>query len=231
MDASLISVLLGAAGIGLFGSLHCAGMCGPLVLSLPQDQTSVFRSLAGHLLYHAGRVSTYIVFGVAAGFAGQAIVFGGFQKWVSILTGGAMMLFALQTIAGFNLLGKAGSMGTPGLSLVSKWFKHFYSRSRFMAGAVNGLLPCGFVYVGVAGSLNQLEVSHAALYMAAFGAGTIPLMIAVGMSPRLIPGQVRLKFAKSLPYGALALGVLFVLRGMELNIPFVSPVLRVMSCH
>jgi sulfite exporter TauE/SafE len=231
MDETLMMMALGAGAIGLFGSLHCAGMCGPLVLALPHTEQTPLKAFSGHLIYHLGRVSTYIVFGIAAGLAGKAIVFAGFQKWVSILTGVAIILFALQTVTGFSPLGKAGAAGTPGLKFVSRWFKHFYARSRFMAGAVNGLLPCGFVYVGVAGALNQPDITGSAVYMASFGAGTIPMMMLVGLSPRLIPAKIRLRLAGALPYCAILLGVLFVLRGMELNIPFISPVIKVMCCH
>lgn len=230
MDTSLNPFIF-ALIVGFFGSWHCAGMCGPLVLSLPHGNTTLGKDAIGQLVYHLGRVAVYMVFGAAAGLFGQALVFASLQKWVSLLTGFAIVFFAAQSISGFSLTRRSGKSTSAINTRIAGWFKQWYGRSRFMAGAINGLLPCGFVYVGVAGALNQFTIPDSALYMAAFGAGTIPMMLLIGLSPRLIPGQTRLRMARFIPYGALVLGFLFILRGMELNIPFLSPVLKAMSCH
>jgi hypothetical protein len=101
--------------------------------------------------------------------------------------------------------------------------------SLWTLGLVNGLLPCGLVYVACAGATATGSVPGGALYMALFGLGTIPLMLAISLSGRLVPFAWRLKLARVIPVSVLLLALLLILRGMSLGIPYLSPDLAVAS--
>jgi len=90
-------------------------------------------------------------------------------------------------------------------------------------GLFNGLLPCGLVYVACAGATATGDLFSGALYMLAFGAGTVPMMLAISLSGKLVPFTLRSKLLKAVPLAVFILGSLLILRGMSLGIPYVSP--------
>lgn len=105
-----------------------------------------------------------------------------------------------------------------------------------MLGTANGLLPCGMVYVAIAGALTFTNVLHSTLFMVGFGAGTLPAMMAISYFGQFIKLSVRNQFRKALPVFATIIGILLILRGLNLGIPFISPVLPgahngAISCH
>lgn len=225
---------LGAAILlGLLGSLHCAGMCGPLALALPQAGHSRLAYLGGRLAYNLGRVVTYCLMGVVFGLIGRTLVLAGIQRWVSIGLGVALL-------AGLVASRKLALWG-PVIQLVQKlktgmgaMLKQRTVRALGLLGLLNGLLPCGLVYVAAAGATATGSVSGAVEYMAVFGLGTVPMMLAISLSGRLVPFSLRLKLLKAVPAAVALLAVLLILRGMELGIPYVSPVLSAANpscCH
>src|SRR5450756_1616922 len=165
-----------AFALGLLGSLHCAAMCGPLMLALPVPPGGPARFITGRILYQAGRVATYCLLGVVAGLAGKSIFLGGMQRWLSIALGVAIL-------GGF-LVSKKVSLSAPAVRLVAR-LKAAMSlqlqrrgfRSLVLLGMLNGLLPCGLVYVAMAGALSRSTVLDGVFYMAAFGLGTLPTML------------------------------------------------------
>ena len=92
-----------------------------------------------------------------------------------------------------------------------------------LLGLLNGLLPCGLVYVAGAGATATGDLFQGALYMLAFGIGTVPMMLAISLSKRLVPFSLRMKLLKAVPVAVFLLASLLILRGMELGVPYVSP--------
>lgn len=221
--------------LGVAGSLHCAGMCGPLALALPAPSRGVPAYLAGRLAYNAGRVLTYCLLGVVFGLVGQVFSLAGFQQGMSIALGVALL---------------AGLMVSPKLA---RWFplvRTVEALKRRMSGLLrqrslvalgvlgllNGLLPCGLVYVACAGATATGDLLRGAEYMAWFGVGTVPMMLAISLSGSLVPLRIRLKLMKAVPIAVGLLAALLILRGMSLGIPYVSPNLSAVQagaacCH
>jgi hypothetical protein len=208
--------------LGLAGSLHCAGMCGPLAMALPHHGRGLGGYVFGRFLYQLGRITTYCLLGAAFGFLGRTLAFAGIQRWVSIAAG-------MLVLAGLFLAGPVWR-GKPIVGWVD-WIKARLAgllrrRSQstlWMLGMVNGLLPCGLVYVACAGAAAGDSVAGGVAQMAAFGLGTFPLMLAISLSGRAMPFGWRLRLQRLIPVSVGVVGVLLVLRGMDLGIPYVSP--------
>ena len=210
--------------LGLVGSLHCAGMCGPLALALPHSGKSGAAFFLGRLLYNAGRVVTYCFLGVVFGFVGAAFSLAGIQRWVSILLGIALLIgLAISTKR--VALGLQFSLARRLKCSMSGLLQRRSVLSLAALGLLNGLLPCGLVYVACAGATAAGSFAEGIRFMACFGAGTIPMMLAISLSGRLIPFALRLKLQKAIPVTVFLLAVLLILRGMSLGIPYMSPIL------
>jgi len=218
--------------LGLVGSLHCAVMCGPLVVAVSRVGRSGLPFTASRHIYNAGRIATYCVIGLIFGAAGKTFALAGIQRWVSLLAGAAIFL-------GF-LLSTRLALQTPMAKLVLKLKSAFAGLlqrrslgSRFFLGALNGLLPCGLVYIAAAGAATTLNPWDGALHMAAFGAGTLPMMLGLAVAG----GRVRsasVRFQKLIPISVIAVAALLLLRGMALGIPYISPALHehaTQTCH
>lgn len=218
--------LLTALSIGLFGSLHCVGMCGPLALALPIGVGSTGTFLVGRALYNLGRVVTYAAMGVVAGLVGHKIVYYGFQQTVSIAAGALMIgAYAFPALVGRHLarLSFLDAIATRVQQAFANLLVRRSVRTMFLIGLVNGLLPCGLVYVALAGSAMTGDPLRGALYAAVFGLGTFPMMFVVSVLGRRVSPNVRQRIARLVPVFMIALGTLFILRGMNLGIPMVSP--------
>ena len=210
---------------GLGGSFHCLGMCGPITLALPTSGGGRTQFVVGRLLYNGGRVFTYALLGALFGLLGELARLAGLQQILSIVAGATILLGAALPL---SLTGKV-SLGPIVARLKAALSRLFRTRTRptlFLIGLLNGLLPCGFVYFGLAGAAATGDIGQGALYMAAFGAGTIPLMLLTALSGHLIGKQPRQFMRRLLPLGAVLLGGLLVLRGLGLDIPYLSPALQ-----
>lgn len=208
--------------LGLAGSLHCAGMCGPLALALPASGNGASGFVLGRLAYNSGRIVTYCVLGVIFGLAGKTLWLAGVQRWVSIGLGVALLagLSASRRLALSRPVTSAVNRLKSGMSALLR-------RRSFAAltvlGLLNGLLPCGLVYVACAGAAATGDVLTGTRYMAVFGVGTVPMMLAIGLSGKLVPPTLRLRLVKTIPVCVFLLATLLILRGMDLGIPYVSP--------
>jgi hypothetical protein len=212
--------------IGLIGSFHCIGMCGPIVVALPLKKHSMLSKITGAVLYNSGRVLTYSILGILFGLLGKGIHMAGFQQWTSILLGVAMIISVLFPFVFREKITISGLFSGFAARLIIKLKKLFTDRSYFsllMIGLLNGLLPCGLVYVAIAGAINSGNILSGALFMMLFGIGTIPLLLIATLASDAIGQKVRSKMQKVVPYFVFMLGVLFILRGMSLGIPYVSP--------
>ena len=208
--------------LGLVGSLHCAAMCGPLMVALPVTQGKVARFLTARVVYQLGRIATYCLMGIIAGLAGRSLMLAGFQQWISIGAGVAIIL-------GFLVL-KKRSASAPIHRLVTKLKSamaiQLHRRtlgSNAMLGMLNGLLPCGLVYVAAAGAVSRGTVLSGIGWMAAFGLGTTPMMLGISLSGKLVPPSARVKLQRAIPVGVFMLATLLILRGLSLGIPYLSP--------
>lgn len=182
--------------------------------------------ITGAVLYNSGRVLTYSILGILFGLLGKGIHMAGFQQWTSILLGVAMIISVLFPFVFREKITIAGLFSGFAARLILKLKKLFTDRSYFsllMIGLLNGLLPCGLVYVAIAGAISSGTVLSGALFMMLFGIGTIPLLLIATLASDAIGQKVRSKMQKVVPYFVFVLGVLFILRGMSLGIPYVSP--------
>ena len=219
--------------LGLVGSLHCAGMCGPLALALPPAGNTAPGYVVGRVAYNLGRIATYCLMGVVFGLAGRTFVLAGVQRWVSIGLGVALLLglFASRRLALWRPV-------TFAVNQLKSRMAGLLRRRTFaglaLLGLLNGLLPCGLVYVACAGAAATGGILAGVLYMAAFGAGTTPMMLAISLSGKLVPTSLRLLLVRAIPACIFLLATLLILRGMSLGIPYVSPVLSgsgASCCH
>ena len=215
--------------LGLVGSLHCAGMCGPLALALPGAATSPMRFTLGRVAYNLGRITTYCALGMIFGLFGKTLLLAGIQRWVSISLG-VVLIVGLFTSRKLALWKPVTSLVNQLKSRMSGLLRQRSLASVGALGLLNGLLPCGLVYVAAAGATATGHIFTGALYMAAFGAGTLPMMLAIGLGGKLVPLSFRLKLRAAIPVSVFLLGVLLILRGMSLGIPYVSPDLTTGSC-
>lgn len=208
---------------GLFGSIHCVGMCGPLAFAIPSFREQKWLILFDKLIYNIGRTLTYTLLGLLIGLVGQQLWIVGIQQSLSIATGIIIILAAFSRIFKISLgNGKwANNLVQPFNRLLSNAIKH--KSGHLITGILNGLLPCGFVYLALAGALNTGNSISAAQYMLFFGLGTLPLMLIAMISTSFIGPIFRRRINKAIPFIMLALGLWFVLRGLELNIPYLSP--------
>ncbi|MDN3586026.1 sulfite exporter TauE/SafE family protein [Pedobacter aquatilis] len=210
--------------MGLFGSLHCAVMCGPIMLSLPMQRRSLFEGGLSLLLYQSGRILTYTVLGFIAGWIGQTFSIIANQKILSISLG--MMLVLMPIIQFSAKYGKVLSkvqlaFVNPMSKLTSKVFKLPFWE--FFAGALNGIIPCGMVYLAFATAINSANATGGAEFMFLFGLGTAPLLIMISLGGIYLKRYIRFNTNRLIPWFMLFVGMLLILRACELGIPFISP--------
>ena len=207
--------------LGLFGSLHCAGMCGPLALALPQTGSAP-GYIAGRIAYNSGRIVTYGLLGLVFGLCGKSFLLAGIQQSVSI-TLGVLLLIGLFASRKLALWRPVTLLVNVVKSRMGALLRQRTIASMAVLGLLNGMLPCGLVYVAAAGAIATGGVLKGAIYMAVFGLGTLPMMLAISLSGKLVPFSLRLKLLKAVPVAVFLLATLLILRGMALNIPYISP--------
>jgi uncharacterized protein len=206
---------------GLAGSFHCVGMCGPIAVALPIGKLSYKQAIFSRILYNAGRILTYSFLGVAFGYFGKTLFMGGFQQQISILIGLLMMCFILP-----NRLLSWSPFQKLTHFLMNTFKKVFPINSPLgfiLLGLLNGLLPCGFVYVALAGATTTSTPIEGAIFMAFFGLGTAPMMFSLSILAKFLTVKTRQKINTYLPLYTLLLAFFFILRGLNLGIPYMSP--------
>ena len=92
----ITEAITGGLILGAFSSLHCIGMCGPLALALPVHHLPVWQQRVSALMYNAGRIVTYALFGLLFGVAGRGLYMAGFQQWLSIISGAVILVFIIN---------------------------------------------------------------------------------------------------------------------------------------
>ena len=218
--------IIAAITLCLLGSFHCVGMCGPIALAIPLNNQSWLTKTMGAALYNIGRAFTYTIMGALFGLVSEGFAMAGFQKWVSILMGAIMVLsviFPSLYKNRFDFDKKAFSIvGKLKLRLGNLLRKKTFG-SLFFIGILNGLLPCGLVYMAIAGALATGSSFSGAAFMFIFGIGTLPMLFIISILGNSISLKLRKKMTKLIPVVVMFIGVLFILRGLGLGIPYISP--------
>lgn len=211
---------------GLISSLHCIGMCGPIAMMLPVDHKNPTRKALQILTYHFGRITAYALLGFAFGLLGRGLYLAGLQQQISIAVGVLMIVIAIipeRTFAQYNFSKPIYKVITTLKTSLGKQFKMKTLDALFSIGFLNGLLPCGLVYAALFGAIAMQNVGYSMFYMMLYGLGTIPLMSTVVYASNFISIPWRNQLQKVIPVVMVGLGVLFILRGMGLGIPYISP--------
>ena len=227
MISSLFSGLL----IGIAGSIHCVGMCGPLQLLVPSMDKGKKAGLKEFITYHSGRLMLYISVGVISGFLGlQLFLFQSFQ-WTSIILGIIMLIMAWIGMNNPNKV-KAWIM-----IKIHQWMSSSFQSMRinpsylliFNMGLLNGLLPCGLVYFAILNALSTQTLSNSILSMIGFGVGTLPVFIILkGIGLKLSSSENTRKFQ---PWILSLVALMIIIRGLNLGIPYLSPKVELSPMH
>lgn len=205
--------------VGLLGSFHCAGMCGPIALALPVNQQSKTTMIFHLLTYNAGRIFTYTMLGLLVGLIGHRIAFAGFQKSLSIFSGVLILTIAAISFFKPRLIYSHAYLARYSNKIKSIFRNLFGKKSiftLFSIGLVNGLLPCGFVYLALAAALSTGNFLSSSGYMALFGLGTLPMMLSFSLAGNVFGIRFNRIVNKAAPYMALVVGVLLIYRGFAM---------------
>jgi sulfite exporter TauE/SafE len=211
---------------GLISSFHCIGMCGPIALMLPVARNNPAKKVIQIITYHLGRLMAYGSIGLIFGLLGKGFFLAGIQQQLSIFIGIAMILVILipeKLLSNYNFSKPVYKVISKIKQNLGSHFKSKSYKSLFIIGLLNGFLPCGMVYVALFGAIAMQSAGFGVLYMLLFGLGTVPLMSSVVYINSLLTVSVRNKIQKIVPIVGVIIGVLFILRGLGLGIPYVSP--------
>lgn len=218
--------ILAGLTFGFFGSFHCIGMCGPIALALPRNSSHRTYFVVSRLIYNSGRVITYTILGTFVGLFSRMISIGGYQQVLSIIVG-SLLLLSLVWNRLRRLLSRMESLPSKLISKATARIKKLFNTggpgSLFLIGLLNGLLPCGFVYMALATAVTFGAVEKSVLFMGAFGLGTIPALLGVSLAGGLMSVSFRRNLQKLSPYFITIVGIILILRGLNLGIPFLSP--------
>lgn len=216
-------------GLGIVSSLHCAQMCGPIVLSYSMGGRS---GATGHLCYNAGRIATYSMLGAAAGAVGQAMglmgQLAGIQQTAAIVSG-ILMIIAGVFMTGAVPVQKLTQIDRTGIStILSKTIgKLILARgplSKLALGLAMGFLPCGLLYAAVLKAASTGAALNGAVSMAAFGAGTAGTLLALGLFSSAVGFRLGRWSNAIASASVVVMGVVLVWRGWMAHFPR-------MSCH
>ena len=221
-----IGLIVSAIALGFASGFHCIGMCGPIALSMGLTKKQAANFYLQNLTYQFGRIFTYSLLGGLLGIIGQGFEMAGFQKYLTVTAGVLLIIMAVFSFGGKDFASKIPFLSRFLYSVkmnLGKLLQKADYRSRFTTGLLNGFLPCGMVYMALTASLAGGGIWQGALYMALFGLGTLPFMFAIVLAGNLMNQAFRVKVLKAVPVIMIILGGLFILRGLELGIPYVSP--------
>lgn len=218
MQTAFISGLV----IGFLGSLHCAGMCGPIAMVAHNHG-----NLARGLIYNGGRIVAYTLLGLVFGLLGEGLSFFGVQRSLTIVIGIMVIAFALYPSFQAKLVNTPWNrmVITPLRKKLNSLLTTKNGLGHGLVGFLNGLLPCGLVYLAVASGLALVDLRAALALMVGFGLATVPMMLGVGWGSLQIKKRVSGTVKFAIPSFAVVVGVLLVLRGLALDIPYLSPVM------
>lgn len=231
-------IVISAFMLGLISSWHCAGMCGPIAIALPPAQNKM-ELIISRIIFNCGRILTYMLLGAMFGLLGQGISIGGFQQMVAIASGILILLMAVFSFSPDRIVALF-----PGIASFQKLIlnaaKYFLKKSEWYhllaMGMINGCLPCGVVYLALAGAISSGTLFLGINFMMWFGLGTLPMMLSIALAGNQMTFSFRNKIKKVTPFIMVFFAAVIILRGLNLNIPFLSPpipeqVTTPVKCH
>jgi sulfite exporter TauE/SafE len=221
-----VALVISALALGFASGFHCIGMCGPIALSLGLTKSQALHFYLQNLTYQLGRIITYSVLGAVLGIVGKGFQFAGLQQYLTIFVGALLMVMAFFSFGSGDFASKIPALSKVLFSIkknLGSLLQKSNYQSRLMTGILNGFLPCGMVYMALTASLAAGGIWQSATFMALFGLGTLPFMFAVVLLGGLMSQAFRVKVLKTIPFVMMVLGALFILRGLELGIPYLSP--------
>ena len=219
-------MLISAFILGLLGSFHCVGMCGPIAFMLPVDRSNSFKKVFQIAMYHFGRLLAYGIIGLVFGLVGKGLYIFGLQQQLSIVIGVLMIVVVLiphKTFNNYNFSKPLFRIISKVKSALGQALKRKTADTFLTIGFLNGFLPCGLVYMALFAAIATGNTLEGSLYMLIFGLGTIPLMTTVIYISRFLNGAIRQRIQKAIPVFVIFIGALFILRGLGLGIPYISP--------
>lgn len=203
--------------LGFLGSFHCVGMCGPIAMAIPRSRSTFGFLTTNAVIYNSGRILVYSILGLLFGFLGVRVTISGFQSSLSIILGASIV---------FGVIGSRflKNFRPAPFKAISEWITKTYGKlirkesriALFGMGVLNGLLPCAFVYSGLAAAVLTTNALQSAFYMFLFGVGTFPAMYFMYLSPNILSLDLRNSIKKAVPFLALGLGTFLILRGLAL---------------
>lgn len=206
--------------LGFTGSFHCAGMCGPIVWVMPFQALGGLRKWIGMLLYHFGRISVYAMLAVLLQ-SFKSIFHPGVQQYISIGLGAILLIAGILSFYSQHF-----RIRLPWANFVTNNLGKYISNPKigsfFIAGTLNGMLPCGLVYIALSAANTTNTIPGAMSFMYLFGIGTMPMLMSMSLIKTRISGHLHW-FKKMIPLTVMVFGFLFILRGMNLGIPYLSP--------
>jgi sulfite exporter TauE/SafE len=212
--------------LGLLGSLHCVGMCGPIAFMLPVDRSNSVKKISQISVYHIGRLLAYGLIGLVFGILGKSFYLFGVQQQLSIVIGIIMIILVLipyKSISKYNLSKPIHKIIAKVKSSLGNALKKKTADTFITIGFLNGFLPCGLVYMAVFGAIATGGLLEGSMYMVLFGLGTIPLMTSAIYLGKFLNQSIKQRIQKAIPVFVVLIGVLFILRGLGLGIPYISP--------
>jgi uncharacterized protein len=233
-----LAAIVSGFTLGIIGNIHCIAMCGPLALSLPIHSYSNFKKACIIVFYNFGRTTSYTFLGLIFGLIGNSFSLFGLQQVLSITAGFILLLLSFSHFfskINVNLLNNFKNFIQK--QLLQKLQQQTSINSYFLIGILNGFLPCGLVYIAITTALAMGNVYYAMLVMFFFGLGTFPLMLSLMLFGNNLPLTIRFKLKKVTPIFVSLIACLLILRGMNLNIPFISPFINnqaknnIVKCH
>lgn len=212
--------------VGLLGSFHCIGMCGPIAFALPVQSKSTWNLVKSRVIYNLGRIVTYGFLGGLVGLLGRGLVLSSSQQWLSIIIGSFILFFVIlphKISRRFEFLQPFQKTTFYVKQKFGRLFRQKTSKSYVLVGLLNGFLPCGLVYLAMAGAIATGDILQGILYMAVFGLGTLPMMLTVALAGNFVKPKFKVRMYRLVPVFTVFLAILFILRGLNLGIPYVSP--------
>ncbi len=219
-------MLYSALIFGLISSLHCIGMCGPIAMMLPVDKNNPAKKIIQIMIYHLGRLTAYASLGLVFGILGKGFYMAGIQQQLSIVVGVLMITIAIvpeKVFMKYNFSKPVYRAISKVKSSLGSQFKRKSPDALFTIGLLNGFLPCGLVYAALFGAIAMSNLTLSVSYMLLYGLGTIPMMSAVVFISNILSLPLRGKLQKIIPVVAVFIGILFIIRGLGLDIAYLSP--------
>lgn len=219
-------MLYSALLFGLISSLHCIGMCGPIAMMLPVNKSNLAEKVIQILIYHIGRLTAYASLGLIFGLLGRGFYMAGIQQQLSIAVGTLMIVIVVvpeREFMKYNFSKPVYRLLSKIKSNLGNQFKRKSPDAFFTIGLLNGFLPCGLVYAALFGAIAMQNLTLSVTYMILYGIGTIPMMSAVVYLSNLLSIPVRNKLQKIIPIVAVFIGIMFIFRGLGLDIAYLSP--------